>query len=207
MISLRTNVTDHATPAIEAKIAACSPKRLRAIVGPALNSHVKRHLVGNGTNKKGYSSTNFWADAARGTSWYSNASDGVVIVAINKIGVRQRFHGGVIKPVKASALAIPISPVSYGHVPKDFPDLFLLKTKRGAYLCQRDAGAKGKESKTHYKKRAGSLGGNSKRRLRSQINFLFKLVASVTQKADPSVIPSADELMEVAMARIEEAVK
>lgn len=207
MISLRTNATDHATPAIEAKIAKCSPQRLRAIVGPALNSHVKRHLIRNGTNKKGYPSTNFWADSARGTSWFTNAANGVIIIAINKIGVRQRFHGGTIKPVKASALAIPISPVSYGHVPRDFAGLFLLKTKKGAYLVQRDALPAGKESKTAAKKRRSALGGNAKRRLSGELNFLFKLMGSVTQRPNPDCIPSSDALMEIAMQRIEEAVK
>lgn len=201
---LRANVRDHATPAIEAKIAQCKPARLRAIVGPALNSHVKRHLLANGKNKRGWPSTNFWAQAARGTSWYANASDGLVTVVINKIGVRQRLYGGVIKPVRAKALAIPISPVSYGKLPSDFPGLFLLATKKGAFLAQRGetVAATGRKNK-----KGGDLGGNGRRRIKADLHILFKLQASVNQPADPSVIPTSDELMEVAMARIEEAVK
>jgi hypothetical protein len=208
-LSLKTSVVDHATPAIEAKLAKCSPSRLRAIIAPALVRHTQTHLLRNGKNKRGWPSTGFWADAARGTSWQSvdSGKNVSVVISINKIGVRQRFYGGLIRPVNKKALAIPISPVSYGHLPSDFPGLFLLPTKKGAYLVQNDSAAAGKETKTSYRDRRGAMGGNAKRRQRAQLNFLFKLVGSVNQPADPSVIPSTEELMEVAMTRIEEAVK
>lgn len=202
-IAIRTSVVDHATPAIEAKLAQCSPKRLRAIVGPALTRHVQTHLLGNGKNKRGWPSTGFWSRAARSTTWWSNAANANVIVSINQIGVRQRYYGGVIRPVKAQALAIPISPVSYGHLPSDFPDLFLVQTKKGAFLCQRGTEISAKSGKIVGRKK---IGGNNSRRLKAELNFLFKLQKSVTQTGDKSIVPSADELMEVALGRIEEAV-
>jgi len=200
----KVSVTDNATPAIDAKLAQCSPARLRAIVGPACAKHVRTHLLGNGTNKRGWPSTHFWPDAARSTSWFANASDSTVIISINKIGVRQRYYGGTITPVKAKALAIPISPVSYGHVPADFPGLFLLRTKKGAYLCQGGSSEKNTRGRVRGQKLAG---GNKSRRQTAALTFLFKLVGSVTQTGDQSVVPSADELMQVAMTRITEAVK
>ncbi|MEI8289803.1 MAG: hypothetical protein WCH99_10045 [Verrucomicrobiota bacterium] len=202
-LAFKVDVTDHATPAIEAKLAQCSPARLRAIVGPACARHVRSHLLGNGTNKRGWPSTHFWADAARSTSWFANAGDQLVIISVNKIGVRQRYYGGRIAPVKAKALAIPISPVSYGHVPSDFTGLFLLKTKKGAYLCDRGEQVSEKTGRLGRRQ----VGGNKSRQLKSNLVFLFKLAGSVTQAADPSVVPSADELMQVAMSRIEEAVQ
>ena len=212
-VTMSMKVSDHATPAILAKMDKCAPSRLRAIVAPALVRHVQSHLVKNGTNKRGWPSTHFWADAARGTSWSPVDSGGKnvsIAININKIGVRQRFYGGTIEPVKAKALAIPISPVSYGHVPADFPGLFMIKTPKGAYLCQRgdaieDLGQRGQVKR--FRTRAAFAGGNAKRRLRADLNLLFKLVGSVTQAPDPSVIPSSAELGKVAIERIEEAVK
>lgn len=209
-LAIKTSVVDHATPAIAAKLAQCEPSRLRAIIAPALTRHVQTHLLSNGKNKRGWPSTGFWAGAARATSWQAVDSGGKnvsVVISVNQIGVRQRYYGGRIAPVKARALAIPISPVSYGHVPSDFPGLILVKTRKGAYLCQRDAGAIGKETRTSYKSRRRGLGGNAASRQRASLNFLFKLQKSVIQSGDKSIIPAPEQLMEVAMTRIEEAVK
>ncbi len=180
---------------------------MRPLLAPGLTTFVKRHLLANGTNKRSWPTTNFWADAARGTSWQpvdTGGKDVAIVISINKIGVRQRWKGGVIAPVRASALAIPISPVSYGHVPKDFPGLFLLKTKKGAYLVTRGETIT-KASKFAVKGR--KAGGNKSRQLKADLIFLFKLVGSVTQKPDPSCIPTGDQLAEVGLAILERAIK
>ena len=205
-VGLSVSIVDNATPALEAKLAKCNPQRLRPMLAPGLTTFVQRHLVANGTNKRGWPSTNFWADAARATSWTAvdgGGKDVSISININKIGVRQRWKGGVIAPVRASALAIPISPVSYGHVPKDFPNLFLLKTKKGAYLCDRGQAISTKSSKVVGIK----VGGNKSRQLKADLIFLFKLVGSVTQKPDPGCIPTGDQLAEVGMGILERAIK
>ena len=203
-IAYRTGVlADYATPALAEKLAQCRPQRLRNIVGPALARYVQTHLLGNGPNKRGWPTTRFWPRAARSTSWWSNAASSNVIISINQIGVRQRYYGGIIRPVKAKALAIPISPVSYGHVPADFADLFLVKTKKGAFLCQRGLELSASGRTVARKK----LGGNNRRRRPAELHFLFKLSARVTQPGDKSIVPTGDELLAVAMARVEEAVK
>lgn len=199
--SLSINIRDNATPALEAKLAQLDPQRLRPILAPGLTVFVQRHLLGNGPNKRGWPTTHFWADAARGTSWTGSQGDGFVIT-INKVGVRQRYYGGTITPVKAKALAIPISPVSYGHVPADFPGLFLISLLQGAYLVQRgqEVSAAG-----NIVSRRGA-GGNQKSRMKAELNFLFVLKGGVEQDPDPSVIPNNDELAEVGMSLLEEAV-
>ena len=158
------------------------------------------HLVSLGTNSRNWPTTNFWARAAKSTSWSSSGN--TVLVSVNQIGVRQRYFGGTISPVKAKALAIPISPVSYGHVPRDFQNLFLLVTKKGAYLCQY-----GEAISEHGNVVKGrKLGGNGGRRKRAALNFLFKLVGSVTQAADASVLPTDEQFLATAGKAIEEAV-
>ena len=130
----------------------------------------------------------------------ATADENGVLIEVKKTGVRQRLFGGVIEPVKAEALAIPISPVSYGHLPREFPGLFLLKTKKGAYLVQPGESISEKTGRMVINKKAG---GNAGSRVHAALIFLFKLVGSVTQPPDPSVIPTDDEFTEVAFGAME----
>ena len=203
-MSVATRITitkDSATPAVDALLAKCTTKRLGVIVGPALTRLTQDHLRANGQNKKGWPTTHFWADAARATSW--QLAGDYVFITVNKIGVRQRYYGGTISPVRAKALAIPISPVSYGHVPADFPGLFLLVCRKGAYLVQ--PGEEVSEKSGRLVKRKKNAGGNVSRRSRASLNFLFKLAGGVDQPPDPGCIPTAEKLQTAAKARIIEA--
>jgi hypothetical protein len=97
--------------------------------------------------------------------------------------------------VNVRALTIPISPVAYGHRAADFPGLFMLKTRNGAFLVQRGerAGVRGQRV------RSRGLGGNVSRRLRADLNFLFLLSFGVNQEGDDTVIPTADQYGEQCM--------
>lgn len=203
-VSLRISIQDNATPALAEKMAKCDLDRLRNILGPGLTVFTQDHLRANGTNRRGWPTTNFWARAARATSWTAYGAVGGLMITINQVGVRQRMLGGPIAPVKAKALAIPISPVSYGHVPADFPALFLLRTPKGAYLVQRGQQLSEKTGRVVGSK---SRAGNAGRRLKAELNFLFKLSAGVNQQPDPGVVPSGDQLAEVGLTLIERAVK
>lgn len=198
-VGVSITVTDTATPFVWEKIKTFSLANLQKLVGPALNRQLRQHFVANRGNKKGWPTTNFWERAARATSW--DKSGAGVVVSVNQIGVRQRVFGGTVKAVNASALTIPISPVSYGHVASDFPGLFFLKTKKGAYLVQ--AGQQISE-KGNLTKRT-KAGGNASRRLKAQLNFLFKLAPSVMQAADPTVLPEDEQIVNTALKAIEEA--
>lgn len=184
---------DGASGRVQKLAGNLAPQRIKAAIGPGVRNLFGKNYRSLGTNKRGWPSTGFWADADRATDW-REVPEGVLI-STNKIGVRQRFYGGTIKPVNARALTIPISPVSYGHRAKDFPGLFLLKTKRGAYLVQYGLTQAGQSEKaTSKRKRIRSLGGNSSKRHEATLNFLFKLAASVEQKPDPDVVPENSEI-------------
>ncbi len=188
-IAINISLTDRATPEVKALIGRCSPQRLASAVGPAVARLTRRHFVALPHNKRGWKPVNFWAQAARSTSW-SIVPDGVVI-SVNKIGVRQRLRGGRISPVNARALAIPITEAAYGKVPSDFPEAFLLRTRKGAYLVQ------------------GNTTLTPKGRTRkgvSALQFLFKLSSGVDQAADPTVIPSDAEYLQTASSAIAAAV-
>jgi hypothetical protein len=167
-----TIARDDFTPALKAQLAALQPRAIAKEVGEALTTTTQRHLRANGTNKRGWKSTGFWARAARSTTW--TATDDGVMISINQIGVRQRFYGGVISAVRAKFLTIPISRQAYGQTAADFPGSFLIKTPKGAYLVQY---AGGNTAKGRFKKQNATL------------EFLFKLVRSVNQKEDRTVLP------------------
>jgi len=199
-VGIKVTIKDQATPAILELMRKLEPRELAVRIGPELTRTVQTHLLANGTNKHGWPSTHFWADAARATSWDQHP-DGTVI-SINKIGVRQRVFGGTIRPVNAKALTIPISPVSYGHLASEFPGLFLIRTAKGAYLVQR--GEEISEKTGRINKPKGKQGGNKERRIKANLNFMFKLVQSVTQEPNPNAIPSNAELSAAAITVIKE---
>lgn len=204
-VVLDISLRDNATPGIEAKVAKCSPERLGKIVGQPCATFFRVHLKSQPRNKRGWPSTGFWEEAADSVQFLPQPNG--VLLRADKQGLRQRWKGGPIMPQKGDALTIPISPVSYGKRASDFPGLFLLRTKKGAYLVQRgESFSSGRTKKARGEFRR-SLGGNVDRRQTADLNFLFKLSKGVVQAGNPDVIPTGDQFAEVAMAAVERSVK
>jgi len=200
-VSIRI-ASDSATPALREFAAGTTPARFAARIGPAVQKLTMEHLAGLGENAKGWPSTGFYEKFARNVRWLPD--DNGVAVAIlpaiingRQVGLGLRVFGGTILPQSVTMLAIPISPVAYGHVPSDFPGLFLLKTVTGAYLVQRGEAISEKTGRVVGQRR--SMGGHAGRRLRAELNFLFKLTASVTQSGDRNVLPSDEAYLAKAL--------
>lgn len=197
-MSVSANITvtrDTATPELERILDKTAPDKLARTIAEPLEGYWRRHLAALPSNKRGWPSTGFWEQASRAV--VGSPEGGTVMLRCNKQGVRQRYHGGTISAVNAKALTIPISPVSYGRRASEFPGLFLLKTKKGAYLVQRGE-AIGATGNT----KAAGRGGNNDRRQRANLIFLFKLMQSVDQDANPAVIPGDDDMLSVAHTAI-----
>jgi hypothetical protein len=83
--------------------SALAPARIHPVIGKAAANVFTRHLRGlNRTRPNQLGSTNrtnYYAAAARGTSFVAE-SDGAT-VSIAQIGIRQRFFGGTIRPKAA----------------------------------------------------------------------------------------------------------
>ncbi len=180
-LSLHISAQDNASPFLQRKIAVLSPVRLAKIIGPRCRDAVRKHLLANGKNKYGWPSTGFWLKAERSVQLSDNG-DGSISISINKIGVAQRYYGGPINAIHAKALTIPICAKAYGKTAADFPNAFLVKTLKGAYLAE--SFGKGRNAQTV---------------------FLFRLTPRVDQPADHTVIPNNAELAQVAIKAITEA--
>ena len=195
---------DYLQPALIGLLARLRPERVAAHVGPRLLRHFQRHLRANGQNARGYPTTHFWTRAADATFW-DPSPDGLVI-SIHQLGVRQRLYGGPIIPQTAGALTIPISPVSYGHRAREFPNTFLLKTQSGCYIVQRTGAPSGeaapnstldtRHSTLATRRRLRSLGGNLKaRKPEEAFVFLYKLSPGLTQSPNPAVLPDRPSVL------------
>ena len=194
-------ISDTASPFLADLLVKYTPARAAARVGPALQKLFMTHLAALGGNSRGWPSTRFYEKFARNVRWLPMAN-GVTIAILpavvngRTVGLAQRVYGGTITPQTAKALAIPISPVSYGRVPSDFTGLFLLKTPKGAYLVQSGEQVSEKSGRTVGLRRGG---GNASRRIRASLIFLFKLQASVTQSGDPDVLPTQKQINDTAI--------
>jgi hypothetical protein len=189
-------VTDQASAPLEKKVAALSSERVAKVAGPRLREFTRDHIKRLPKNKKGWPSTGFWEDAARGCTWEVigdvASRQHAVLIRVNKVGFKQRYYGGPIRPVSAKALTLPISPKAYGKSASEFPGLFLMVTRKGAYLV-RYAG--GTTAKGRFKKQLSTL------------EFLFKLSPGVMQKGNRDIVPSPIALRQQALLAVGDYVR
>jgi hypothetical protein len=210
MISISI-IKDTATPAIRGLLRGLTPERLAARLGPPLEKLTKDHLAALGPNKRGWPTTHFYKKYAPNVKWIPRP-DGMsiaippAIIHGREAGLGLRVYGGGIVPQRVSMLAIPISPVSYGHVPGDFSGLFVVRTTKGAFLCQH-AEVKRPRLMLPTGVKRSLLGANSGRPAMTEINFLFQLRASVVQSGDRDVLPSNDEYQATAIKALTEGMK
>lgn len=162
------------------------PSRLMPRVGGSAQRLTQRHLRRldrERPNQLGGRRTNFYGKAARGT-FFTVAPEGVV-VTVGQQGMRQRFAGGVITPVKARFLTIPATAEAHGKRAGEFSDLkFAVIPGQGPALVRasdqfKAVGAKRKDG-TRRQQPVGSAG-----------DVIFWLRKRVTQRPDPTVIPDA----------------
>jgi hypothetical protein len=176
---------DTATPTLVWLSVAATGRQAFAGMAAAVAESIRQHLVARDQipNRLGGRRTHFYAAAARSTFWTASNSEGTVHIA--KDGFRQRYLGGTIKPVKAKALAIPVSPESHGRTPAEF----------GSELRLVILGGTAANSNTT----ALLVLGNE-----PTAPVLFILVKQVTQEADPTVLPDPEAMQAEAISALEE---
>jgi hypothetical protein len=134
-------------------------------------------------NKRGWPKTNYYAQASEATFAQSDQTAAYVVVA--QEGFRQRYFGGTIRPVTRQFLAFPVSASAYGKKPREF-------TLKVQYL-KADIAPEGRAG-TYLVKNGAS----------GQPVPYFRLVKKVTQQPDPTVIPSDQEIVQVAHETLED---
>jgi hypothetical protein len=134
-------------------------------------------------NKRGWPKTNFYAQAAESTFPFSDDQAAYVVVA--QEGFRQRYFGGTIKPVVRQFLAFPVTASAYGKKPREF-------TLKVQYL-KKEIAPEGRAGTYLVRDGAGP----------NPVPY-FRLVKKVTQQGDPTVIPSEQEILDVARETLEE---
>lgn len=172
MVSLRLNITDTATPALRRLEAGIQPARLAPIIGRSARNAIRTHLFardGQG-NRLGGRRTHYYGTAGRATNFTLEGD--TVVVSIPQIGIRQRYYGGTIKPKTAKYLTIPVHPAAHGKRAREFSDLEVVFGQGGRPIAL-------------ARKAAGK---------RTLGEIYYRLVRSVTQAADPTVLPTMDAL-------------
>ena len=192
-LSVSVNVSDAATPAINALADALDERALAASVGDAEVALFQNHLRGNGTNKNGWPSTAFWSRAAQTVDW--TAADTGLAINIRQAGVQQRYAGGDIHPTGGHQyLTIPARAEAYGHRAGEFSNLRVAYGRNGAFALveanatQSSAGRSKKSPGHGAGPHADTVGGG----------VYFWLVKSVSQAPDPSVLPADEDIAAVA---------
>lgn len=179
-ISIVTTVSDLATPMFQRLGAAVQRADVRAVMGRAIASKLRKHftkLDSERRNKLGGRRTHFYGQVRRGVQKPELTSDGVTVV-INNVGIAQRYFGGDIVPVSAKWLTLPVHPLAYGKRAREFADLNYvpIESQPRAMLVR---------SNPNDPNGIGEV--------------FYLLVKRVHQEPDLSVIPTQSELLNDAM--------
>lgn len=175
---------DEATPVFKTAYDSFTGAKRRAFlafVAGRMNRFLKRHFRSreNGDSKRrrrGWPSKHFWAGVERATQVGTITNDAATIT-IASAPFAHKLDGGVIKPKRGSAIAIPLRAEAYQKgSPREWeesaPDqrLFSVRSRSGRTFL-----AAGDNS-------AGPLGAKG-------IRVLYLLVRQVFQDADPNALP------------------
>ena len=178
-------VVDSATPALRRLTANVSGRAVFAAAASAVSQLVQQHLVDKDQipNRLGGDRTHFYAAAASGTNW--EAYPGRAEVSVAKEGSAQRLLGGTIRPVNRKYLTIPVTPQAHGRAASEF----------GSDLRFVLFGGTAKNPNT-----VGILVLGEG----ASATVLYLLVRKVTQRADPTVLPTDERIANEAADAIAE---
>jgi hypothetical protein len=181
-MNLSVAITENTTAVLNRLETRLTDSRVSDSVGRSVMELIQNHFRALPPNERGFPSTQFWQRAADATR-YEVTADGVQI-SINQVGIRQRLLGGPIDPVRGKYLTIPAIAETYGHTASDFGNLkvFYVRSDFGYELALAPADT--------IRQPGGLIDSSA---------VYFWLVAHVNQFPDPSVLPTDEEIFDVAM--------
>lgn len=194
-------VDDQATPMLLALQYGVSEAQLKPKIGAAVKLLVQKNFLKLPENKMGFPSTGFWADAARSTN-YQAVAEGA-LVSVNKQGVRQRLLGGEITPVKGKYLTIPAIAEAYGKRAGEFSNLRIQfgRGRQPVALVERSQ-EPGGPSRTGTSQKGRNKGSRKVSAPPQPGRVYYWLVKSVSQRGNPDVMPTGEEIEATAIEAV-----
>ncbi len=200
-----TIILDEATPLLAGVRTLAQAQGLALVGARAAAIVVRQHLYGLDAQRHKYGS-HFYRQA--GDSVSTGIAPQGAVVSINHQGFRQRLQGGRIAPgLGKKYLTLPASPEAQGKRAGEFAGLrFAIvpdQSTAGGTLrpaLVRDAQTEIRISKRKKKDGTFSFTAKPVRELHPEV--MFWLVRSVTQRADPSVLPYDEQLASAATGAI-----
>lgn len=168
---------DLATPRLQALLGGLAPEQRRpmmARLGKALEAELKTHFLGREQegNKQGWPRTHWWAREVRAKTALRTWTGEEAVVGVASRQFAFRVRGGTIRPGPGKRfLALPLRAEAYGVLPRSgiIAGLFPIRSKitGKAWLAVKEGGA---------------------------LRFYYRLVPSVTQRADARALPPIAQL-------------
>jgi len=203
VIATNTNIIlDEVTPLLARVNDAAVAKGLVLVGARAVGSLVKEHLYGLDQQRHRYG-RHFYRQAADSVTAQSVAQG--ASVSITQLGFRQRLLGGAIYP-RGGFLTIPEAPEAYGHRAREFPDLHVARVVDPKFGFLRWALIRNLSTPIAVRKRKQKDGTYRTKIIAGQQRggeVMYWLVRDVGQRADPTVLPYAEQMNARAVSAIE----
>lgn len=192
-IGYRMKAVNSWSPVILQTALAAHPDQLLPVAGRAVANLWRAYLVTLNSDRHREGGRNFYFQASRAVTY--TVVGGVLFVSNNQQGMAQRFYGG---PIVAGSngsgvkwLTLPARQEAYGHRAREFNDLVFVKLRDDlAMLVQRDREA-GDTARRSITRRTAETA----RTVAGQGGLVFYwLVKQVDQEADPTVMPTEDQI-------------
>jgi hypothetical protein len=197
-----TVAKDTATPALKELLRRVSPMRpLMMRLGKRLELLLRKYFAQYGqsgnfkTRRRGWPTQHFWDRRIRNATSFTGATEHDATVTISDPAFMTHYRGATIRPREKSALAIPLQAAAYGKRKQPssglIPGLFLLRTRKGAYLVAYGDG----------------FGKPRKGVRNATLHFYYKLLKSVTVPKDPKAVPPDKDIEAALLADVESYMK
>lgn len=196
-MSVSIDIRDTAGSALRRLSLSVAPGAINPVAGRAGVNKVKEHywkLEQERPNALGGKRTNFWAQCARSTH-FTLLPDGVT-VHVSQVGAAQRYYGGTIRPKGGKKyLTIPARAEAHGMRAREFTNLHFAITEAGPALVA------GYASQIRRTKK-----GQTKLISETDPGVMFWLRREVDQAADPSTLPTSEDLSAAVLAEVNDYV-
>lgn len=205
---MSTSVTilfDEVTPLLERVKTAAQAQGIALVAARAVGGLVKEHLYGLDAQRHRFGN-HFYRQA--GDSVTALADQRGAIVSVTHLGFRQRFYGGTIRPKNGTYLTIPAAPEAHGKRAREFNDLDFAVVENPETGALQPALVRRAQTAIKFRRVKTAEGVRLKAKPVATLmpEVMFWLTRSVTQAADPSVLPYSEHMqaraLEAARARL-----